>query len=399
MIGNRRYNCQRGQLGFREGNAMGELFLHIGMPKTGSTALQSFFKHNRSRLLEHGVNYPAFTEQPQPSWSTNGVFIHRYCLAVARGENPNALVNDLDANLRALAESVSAHSKTIVSHENISLPARYLKNAEHKPALYWKAMAGILEKNGIFNVTIVVYLRRQDDWIASSWKQMVKGGYHESLGELLNRPDIHSDADYAHLLSMAESAFHGSARIIVRPYSRDRFVGGSIQRDFCATCEIPWDEGYSFQNGEVNPSISFDVSEALRLFRLAARTNTPLRRKVLVPLAIELTKQNPDAPRTTPFDFESTSLLMAPYLAGNEHIAEKYLDGGPLFSDDYEGRPVWVPNSKRIAEYQAVFKEAIRSSDYSADWTDRPRSLSCLLPSDLKQNLKVIGNRVIRKQP
>lgn len=34
------------------------LFLHIGRPKTGSTALQHFLMKNRQRLLDNGILYP-----------------------------------------------------------------------------------------------------------------------------------------------------------------------------------------------------------------------------------------------------------------------------------------------------------------------------------------------------
>ena len=35
-----------------------KLYLHIGMGKTGTTALQDFFAHNRQALGEMGISYP-----------------------------------------------------------------------------------------------------------------------------------------------------------------------------------------------------------------------------------------------------------------------------------------------------------------------------------------------------
>ena len=37
---------------------MKTLYIHIGMPKAGSTSLQTFFTLNRARLQAHGVDYP-----------------------------------------------------------------------------------------------------------------------------------------------------------------------------------------------------------------------------------------------------------------------------------------------------------------------------------------------------
>ena len=84
-----------------------------------------------------------------------------------------------------------------------------------------------------------------------------------------------------------------------------------------------------------------------------------LREDVLIPLARRLSTEHPDAPGTTPFDEEATCALMEPHLEGNRQISERYLDGEPLFSEEYEGRPVWVPNEERIAECRAAFEAAI----------------------------------------
>ena len=46
---------------------MGELILHIGTRKTGTTALQKFFYDNREALLRNGVDYVQFTRQKKRS--------------------------------------------------------------------------------------------------------------------------------------------------------------------------------------------------------------------------------------------------------------------------------------------------------------------------------------------
>ena len=50
---------------------------------------------------------------------------------------------------------------------------------------------------------------------------------------------------------------------------------------------------------------------------------------------------------------------MQPYLEGNKLIADRHFGGKPLFSEEYGGRPVWVLDEDRIAEYRAIFAKAI----------------------------------------
>ena len=40
-----------------------DLIFHIGLPKTGSTAIQAFLARNIEILDEHGISYPFITEE------------------------------------------------------------------------------------------------------------------------------------------------------------------------------------------------------------------------------------------------------------------------------------------------------------------------------------------------
>ena len=178
-------------------------------------------------------------------------------------------------------------------------------------------------------------------------------------------------------------------RIIVRRYDRGSFEGGDIHHDFCAACGIPWDEDYALPKGDRNTSLSFDVAEALR----RCPVPLPLRPywwEEIVPLARELTGQNPDAPSTTPFDEEATRALMEPYLEGNKWISEKYFGGEPLFSDEYGGRPSWAPNQERIVEYRAIFERAIRKYNSHPVAYAQIRALARKLPEGIKRPLRAV---------
>lgn len=142
---------------------MGELILHIGTTKTGTSSLQRFLSDNRQELLAHGVLYPIFTDQPRRPSVVNAFFLNKYCLALAKGRNPHGLVNDIEANLELLTRSLSGREQVLLSDENMSLDPAWISKGTSWEEPFWHTLAATLSEAGARNVTIVVYLRRQDD--------------------------------------------------------------------------------------------------------------------------------------------------------------------------------------------------------------------------------------------
>lgn len=339
---------------------MKELILHIGTTKTGTTSLQRFLFDNREKLEEHGVCFPLFSRARGTSFvQMNGFFIQNFCYKKAEGKTQN-LYDDLFTNdFQKLSESLTRFDRVILSEENISMYSSILRS-ENKLKVYWESLAKLSEEAGATNVVIVIYLRRQDDWFSSHWRQVIKTGRsNESLWECCTSERSRFAMDYAGILSDIKKAFNRNARVIVRRYNRATFQGGDIYHDFCAACGIPWDESFSIPKNEENLSTSFDVTEALRTFNEVAPPNSRLRDKILMPLALRLSRKNPDPSGVTPFNEEKTRLLMEPYLKGNTQISEHYLDGIPLFSTEYGGRPVWTPNEEKIESYRKRFQARI----------------------------------------
>ena len=57
---------------------MAKAYLHIGMPKTGTTAIQCFLRDNREELKKQGFCYPDFGyAYPKVGAHRNGYFVSR----------------------------------------------------------------------------------------------------------------------------------------------------------------------------------------------------------------------------------------------------------------------------------------------------------------------------------
>ena len=100
---------------------MGELVLHIGLPKTGTSSLQRFFSLNRKQLADHGVGFPVFSKQPTAPQIRNGYFLNHHCSNLAKGLEPHSKINDFEENLKRLSKRLATRDRILLSEECTSL--------------------------------------------------------------------------------------------------------------------------------------------------------------------------------------------------------------------------------------------------------------------------------------
>ena len=171
---------------------MKRIILHIGTPKTGTTALQeNFFKLNLSSLEENGVGYfvPSKKYVPWGGYS-NGDFLVYDTLIKCENQDHSALqeamqintadhhymldtyINKARKNIDAEMQRFKAYAKdldTIILseevfyHSEVFFPAFWKKNKKTLFDLFGKDI----------QIDIVLYLRRQDLWIESKFKEGV----------------------------------------------------------------------------------------------------------------------------------------------------------------------------------------------------------------------------------
>jgi len=182
------------------------IWLHIGVDKTGTTALQNILYANESQLEESGVSY----------------------LKSGRRQNHNhhplyqaSVKGDIDSWIELSEELSSKNVKIgIVSFEGL-----YHLNE--------KTLRQIRDSVLPHDVKVLIYLRRQSDMVRSGIPQMIKGGglyFH-----LLEKPKLYIIVKYATnylpILNKFEAVF-GKGSITVRRYEKKRLVKGDILHDF-----------------------------------------------------------------------------------------------------------------------------------------------------------------------
>jgi hypothetical protein len=143
-----------------------QLVLHIGLPKTGTTAFQRFIARNRSRLAESGLTYCDMFR------GVNHVelaiaFTRITSISRAFGVHTPSDQEDLRRRLPELLAQTDRAPRWIASTELLS--SRFETSAD-------VARLADLLRPFFDEVTILLALRRADYWLPSKYVQEVKTG-------------------------------------------------------------------------------------------------------------------------------------------------------------------------------------------------------------------------------
>lgn len=295
--------------------AQSRLFLHIGMNKTGSSAIQRWLTANAGKLAVAGVLYPLAGRRGDAHYGLS------QALGFAHGRRvPDQL--ELAALRDGLLRELSQHptSNVVPSSEDFVLGG--------DPAVVRDFLAE-------FDVRVVVYFRRHDHWWLSFYNQAVKmvaeppwesgiQAYLAFCRSRRNRP-----GRYRALVDRWAAVFSAD-RVIVRPFEQAQNPGG-VAADFLRAIgqeELALEAARSPER--VNASLGAETLHVLDLLQRAeldSATREMLTQRLLVAGADE-----------APADLMRPRLrrrLIDENLGDYEYIARRYLgrDDGVLFHE------------------------------------------------------------------
>ncbi len=295
---------------------MRRCYVHIGAPKTGTTFIQKVLFENRVALESRGMLYP--------DANLRGFGHHdlAYLLGGGYPDYATPQSRSLDEIADDLKRAVADFGGSlIIDSENFYLcPA---------PA----ALADLLERTGCTNdrdVTIIVYVRRQDDAHESWYNQTVKaqGSTHDVAASLEASRELW---DYRTQLAAWSQAF-GRDAIVVRPYEAQAFTGGSIIEDFFSLIGVS-SEGLTVTPERVNSGINRDVLEFQRIVNALPMTIQEKRRfhRSLIELTAKTAGSGLFDERPV-LDATARRAIMDAYAESNRAVAQTYLNRDQLFS-------------------------------------------------------------------
>ena len=194
-----------------------DLILHIGINKTGSTAIQKVLAQRRAEILAQGMVYPRspgyerhalLAVSSAPSFDRQDTRIYKFA-------SPDAKIASFRADFKAEMSSLPGSVKrVIISAEQLSFVL--------------KDEAGITNLRDMLtpyvdDISVVVYLRRPDQHLTSLYSEMIRWGDARPPGLAnLNLPVAHG-YDYETMLNRWAAVFGEAA---IKPQIFERPPGG-----------------------------------------------------------------------------------------------------------------------------------------------------------------------------
>jgi hypothetical protein len=184
------------------------------------------------------------------------------------------------------------------------------------------------------DIWIIVYLRRQDDFLLSTYSTSVKSGSTEPLRLPVPR---RADARYNHwtLLSRWADVF-GKDRIICRRFEKDTLQSGDVVEDFLEAAAL--NPALPFRKpAPANQSLDATSLEFLRMFnKHIPSSSADARGRLLQVLAAR-----PSDGTLVTLEPQELADFMAQFHQSNGQVANAYFGGMRTDSDD----PLFAPRS------------------------------------------------------
>lgn len=324
---------------------MKRLVLHIGVENTASTYLQQTFANSRDALRSAGVLYP------RTPGTTNHIKLAALAIDDAHGADIRVMMgiespedaaafraDFLDKLAREMSES--GCETMLLSNEHCASRLVYVEDVQRLGDLLVPLAVAI---------TVVVYLRRQDEAMLSMYSTALRSGESGPL-EFPAEHIIAWKFDYEKLLARWAAVF-GRENIVVRLFNE--LHNDNILDDFAAAVSLPDDIGWSEPEGRLNARLDARQAEYLRIlnafFPEFREQHVSTRRGNLPQVVAQV--EGSGVPLALPPGMAEE--ILGRMRASNGAVAQEYFGhecaGDPLFGD------ADIPPA--VEPYQMTFEE------------------------------------------
>ncbi|MBQ7506401.1 MAG: hypothetical protein IJT05_03650 [Lachnospiraceae bacterium] len=349
---------------------MKTLYIHIGSPKTGTSSLQTFFGKNQSALYEDGV---IFRRMPFPKYlwevpdlsDPKRLKYHDYASGAASADrNGMFLLGSQKDGMQGENEARRKQGFALLlswfrEKDNILLTDEVLWRGID----VWGPETAAFAKQNNITVKIIVYLRRQLEYLDSLYRQDVKlflmrMSYREYAEHPLLKEDYLA-ADYRKPLEKLSKLF-GRENLIVRVYDMKQWKreNKTIFDDFLGTMGLTFSSRYTVPKNDLNPSITHDTTELFRTLNDVIdvpdeRTHHLSYRYRMAGYSVAALQEK--GPRLSYLSREEQEEVLRKYREANRAVAREYLGREELFSEELPETQKWENDPKRRQEDMVLF--------------------------------------------
>lgn len=330
---------------------MKTLYIHIGTSKTGTTTIQTYCGINREQLKSKGVLFPIMPyHYDRITKNRNGHFLYAniYENGVRNKEKEKQV---LKQELDYIVDCFKDYDNILLSEESI-----WWATATRRKGL-WKYLQEHSQQNN-YQVKIIVYLRRQDQFMMSRYNQIIKtdtGGGTQRFYEYFK--DMNGKykcvMNYRQRLDYM-AKFFPKENIVVKRFDRSYFYNGDLNADFLHILGVEIDDTFAELPKDENLGISVQSGELKRVLNRLGTMTFAENQKLLQMLnecEVLLPKREVSIMTT-----EHIEKFMKKFIDDNESIAVDYIgDGKPMFDYDYKQKPVWSYEDKNYHEEVILF--------------------------------------------
>jgi len=288
------------------------VYLHIGLPKTGTSSIQKSLFQNEDLLLRNGVLVPKtgrVTQQSATHHNLSFQLIDDPRFRESKGTWGD-LVNEIN----------QSSAETIILSSDILSGMKKSKLKEIRKYI------------GNHKIKIVIYLRRQDDLLQSIWAQNIKNSYLENFYLDFDKwiLDRNNYKNYHFLINNWGSIF-GKENITIRIFEKKQ-LNGILFNDFLKTCNIQNSEIYEpSENQNITPGIKtiFIIKEMKT--RLVGILNIEQRYALYHNIQRFGEIHNWNEEKINLIDTDLSNYIMGLYKESNQTIAREFFKRDELF--------------------------------------------------------------------
>ena len=213
------------------------IYIHIGTPKTGTSAIQRFLFENKTLLAQKDIFYPT---------------VGRYNLTDEFIINGSLLFDKKQCEETLNIFSKNQFSTMILSEELLFLYLRSENCFANADNVLWELLSN-------YEVKIIVYLRRSAEYLTSQWQQDVKQTSKQTFEEYLETTNYAESLEAIDDLSLRV----GLDNMIVKTYEPTRWLNNDLIDDFLNIMDIEKSNEFLLLKSRQNVGLSRDYCERI----------------------------------------------------------------------------------------------------------------------------------------